>query len=301
MAADNNFYRELLDNLYDGIYFVDRNRIITYWNKGAERITGYSASQAVGRACHDSLLNHVTADGTKLCCQGCPLSAVMQDGTPRHVEVFLHHADGHRVPVRVRATPLRADNGEILGAIECFSGNSGVVNALRELSEMRRLAFNDALTGIGNRKHLEGRLSAAVAEFTETGAKAALLFFDVDHFKNFNDAHGHEVGDKVLRIVASTLHHGVRTTDTTGRWGGEEFLAILYGVQTPEDLLRIAEKLRMLIEHSSLTVGGRSLAVTVSIGGTMLVRGDTVETIVRRADDLMYKSKRNGRNITTIG
>ncbi len=83
MPNEKDFYKEIIDNLYDGVYFVDRDRVITYWNKGAERITGYSAEQTIGRACRDNLLNHVTANGVELCLTNCPLAAVMQDGNPR--------------------------------------------------------------------------------------------------------------------------------------------------------------------------------------------------------------------------
>ena len=301
MADETNFYRDLIDNLYDGVYFVDKNRVITYWNKGAERITGYASEQAIGRSCRNSLLNHVTAAGIELCQTNCPMAAVMKDGVPRETEVFLHHADGHRVPVLVRATPLLNPEGKIVGAIEAFSSNTAAVAARQRLHEMRRVAFSDALTGIGNRKHLDGRLSAALAEFQENSASAGVLFIDVDNFKSFNDTHGHEVGDKVLQMVASTLQHALRESDTTGRWGGEEFVSILYGVPDRPTLFMVAEKLRLLVEHSSLSVGQDSLAVTVSIGGTLVVEGDTAETIIRRADELMYQSKRSGRNKTTVG
>ena len=113
MPDKNDFYKEIIDNLYDGVYFVDRDRVITYWNKGAERITGYSAKQAVGRACRDNLLNHVTANGVELCKNNCPMAAVMEDGNPREAEVYLHHKDGHRVPIIVRATVLRDDAGKV--------------------------------------------------------------------------------------------------------------------------------------------------------------------------------------------
>jgi diguanylate cyclase (GGDEF)-like protein/PAS domain S-box-containing protein len=301
LSDENNFYRDLIDNLYDGVYFIDKDRVITYWNKGAERITGYTADHAVGRSCRESMLNHVTANGTELCQEHCPLAAVMRDGAPREAEVYLHHADGHRVPVLVRGTALRDRDGKIVGAIESFSSNTSAVAARQKLHEMRRVAFSDALTGIGNRKHLEGRLSAALAEFQENSASAGLLFIDVDNFKNFNDTHGHDVGDKVLQMVASTLQHALRESDTTGRWGGEEFVAIVNGAPDGPILLKVAEKLRRLIEHSSLSVGQQALAVTVSIGGTMVSPGDTAESLVRRADELMYQSKRTGRNKTTIG
>ncbi len=107
MSDDADLYREILDNLYDGVYFVDRERVVNYWNKGAERISGYSAEAMIGHSCSDHLLNHVDADGVSLCQDRCPLAACMSDGLPREAEVFLHHADGHRVPVLVRgaATP----------------------------------------------------------------------------------------------------------------------------------------------------------------------------------------------------
>jgi diguanylate cyclase (GGDEF)-like protein/PAS domain S-box-containing protein len=301
MADEKDFYKEIIDNLYDGIYFVDRDRVITYWNKGAERITGYSAAQTVGRACRDNLLNHVTANGGELCTHNCPLAAVMEDGTEREVEVFLHHADGHRVPVLVRATALRDSEGQIIGAIETFSKNAIVTDTRRRLQEMRRMAMTDPLTGIGNRRYLEGRLKAALAVVQNSPSLVGLLFIDVDHFKRVNDTYGHNTGDDVLRMVANTLHYSLRATDTLGRWGGEEFIGILYEMQNKDNLQAIAEKGRALVEYSRLDLNGRGLAVTVSIGATLLSAADTPELLVQRADGLMYMSKQAGRNRITIG
>jgi diguanylate cyclase (GGDEF)-like protein/PAS domain S-box-containing protein len=268
MPDDKDFYKDIIDNLYDGIYFVDRDRTITYWNKGAERITGYSATQAIGRGCRDNLLNHVTANGVELCTQNCPLAAVMEDGAEREAEVFLHHADGH---------------------------------PRRRLREMRRVAMTDPLTGIGNRRHLEGRLKAAIAVIQNGPSVAGLLFMDVDHFKQVNDSYGHTTGDDVLRMVANTLQYALRATDTLGRWGGEEFVAILYEVQSRDNLLAIAEKVRALVEFSRLDIVGHGLSVTISIGGTLLLPGDTSDLLIQRADELMYRSKQAGRNRVSIG
>jgi diguanylate cyclase (GGDEF)-like protein/PAS domain S-box-containing protein len=301
MSDEKNFYKDIIDNLYDGVYFVDRDRVITYWNKGAERITGYSAGKAVGRACRDNLLNHVTATGVQLCLNHCPLAAVMEDGREREVEVFLHHADGHRLPVLVRAAALRDETGKIIGAIETFSNNTVVMNTRRELREMHQAAMTDPLTGIGNRRHLEGRLQAVIAELHSNGSRAGLLSLDVDHFKQFNDSYGHNTGDLVLRMVAQTLRYAVRATDTTGRWGGEEFIAILHNLQDERDLERAAEKVRALVERSRLDIDGQGLTVTVSVGGTLLRAEDTPESVVGRADELMYRSKQVGRNRVTIG
>jgi diguanylate cyclase (GGDEF)-like protein/PAS domain S-box-containing protein len=301
MPDENDFYKNIIDNLYDGIYFVDRDRVITYWKKGAERITGYSAEQTIGRRCHDNLLSHVTANGIQLCMHLCPLAAVMEDGHEREAEVFLHHADGHRLPVVIRATALRDSEGEIVGAIETFSNNTDVVDARRRLHELHLAALTDPLTGTGNRRHLEGRLSAAIAEFESNSAITGLLFMDVDQFKQFNDIYGHNTGDDVLRMVAKTMRHALRATDTLGRWGSEEFIALLHDVHDENSLLTAADKVRAQVEHSRLDVDDQGLAVTVSIGGTLLLAQDTPESFVARADVLLYRSKQSGRNRVIIG
>ncbi|HSB03017.1 MAG TPA: GGDEF domain-containing protein, partial [Anaerolineales bacterium] len=253
------------------------------------------------RSCRDNLLNHVTASGVQLCANHCPLAAVMEDGREREVEVFLHHAHGHRLPVMIRATALRDETGKIVGAIETFSNNTHVIDTRRELREMYRVAMTDPLTGISNRRHLEGRLRAVIAEFLNNGNRPGLLSIDVDHFKQFNDTYGHNTGDSVLRMVAQTLRHALRATDSTGRWGGEEFIAILHDMRDEEDLRVAAEKVRTLVQHSRLDVDGQGLTVTISIGGTLVLAGDTAESFVARADQLMYRSKQAGRNRVTVG
>jgi len=225
----------------------------------------------------------------------------MEDGNPREAEVFVHHADGHRLPVVVRATALRDRTGNVIGAIESFSNNSSVINARRRLSEMRQIVRTDALTKVGNRQHIEGRLHAVIAEFENTQKLAGLLFIDIDCFKKVNDTYGHDVGDKALCMVVNTIRHALRSTDTIGRWGGEEFVAILYDIFDEKTLYKIAEKVRMLVEVSHLETNTQSLSVTISIGATRLYTNDTPESILQRADGFMYRSKQAGRNRVTIG
>jgi len=301
MPNEKNFYKDIVDNLYDGVYFVDRDRVITYWNKGAQRITGYSAEQTVGRACRDNLLNHVTTNGVELCLNNCPLAAVMEDGNPREAEAYLHHKDGHRVPIIIRATALQDEDGNIIGAIESFSNNRLVIDARRKLREMRHIVHTDRLTSIGNRQLVEGRLRAVIAECAHMKGSAGLLFMDIDHFKQINDTYGHLIGDQVLRMVTATFNHSLRVTDTIGRWGGEEFIAILKDVDDDLTLHQIAEKVRTLVEFSRLDLEHQTLTVTISIGATLLRPNDTPESIVNRADGLMYRSKKAGRNTITVG
>src|SRR5512134_1518746 len=110
----DDLYKRILDNLYDGVYLVDPDRRITYWNSGAERITGYRPDEAMGRRCQD-LLVHLDEQGKSLCLDGCPLSWTMANGQLLETEIYLHHRDGYRVPISVRAAPIRDGTGRVVG------------------------------------------------------------------------------------------------------------------------------------------------------------------------------------------
>ncbi len=298
---DESFYKEILNNLQDGVYYLDRDRIITYWNRGAERITGYSADQVIGKSCRNNLLNHVNEEGRLLCDNHCPMAATMQDGKPREAYVFLHHAEGHRVPVQIRATAMRDERGNIVGAVETFNKGVSPKETERRIRRLQQTALLDSLTAIGNRRHLEHRLKINLLDFRENKHPFGLLFCDIDHFKALNDAYGHKLGDHVLRMIAQTLRMNIRETDTMGRWGGEEFLILLQDVDV-NALRKIGEKLLNLVRNSHLTLPDkRVLSVTISIGGTLAQTADTIDSIVDRADRLMYQSKADGRNRVTIG
>ena len=216
---DDNFYKEILNGLQDGIYYLDKNRIITYWNRGAEQISGYAADHVIGKSCRDNLLNHVNEQGHVLCKEHCPMAATMQDGRPREAYVYLHHADGHRVPVKIRSTAIHDESGSIIGAVETFHKGISPEDTERRIRKLQQTAFLDPVTSIGNRRHLESRLKVSMMEYRENKFPFGLLFCDVDHFKAINDTFGHNLGDQVLRMIAQTLRANIRETDTMGRWG----------------------------------------------------------------------------------
>lgn len=179
--TDSEFYRSILDNLYDGVYFVDRERRITFWSRGAERIAGYAAEEVVGRACADGILFHVDELGNHLCNDGCPLAATMADGEARQAAVYLHHKEGHRVAVLVRSAPLWGPDGDIEGAVETFSDNTAALAAIQRLEELNRELIEDPLTGVGNRRFLDVKLRSCHFESQITGRPFGVLPCGRDH------------------------------------------------------------------------------------------------------------------------
>ena len=161
-------------------------------------------------------------------------------------------------------------------------------------AELDRVARIDMLTNIYNRRHLDEHLRSVISAARRHDRTIGVLIVDIDHFKNVNDEHGHLAGDAVLREVAVRLAQAMRTEDALGRWGGEEFLAVL--TDTPPEGVRVmAERLRQVIAAAPFTLDdGSQIRVTVSVGhasGT-----EDAEVLVHRADDALYVAKAEGRN-----
>lgn len=279
---------------------MDRDRRILYWNKGAERITGFSAEEVVGTCCWDNILMHADSEGNPLCRGHCPAEKCMCDGMPGEADVYLHHKEGHRVPVKVKISPMRNEAGEEIGAVEIFSDNSERLASLQLIDELRGKMYEDPLTMLANRRFMERLISSRLDEMARYGMTFGLVFLDIDHFKSVNDTYGHDMGDKVLQMVARTLAYCSRSFDTVARWGGEEFIASLMNVDR-ESLLHIAERYRAMVESSHIRVGDSNLRVTISLGATLVTGDDTLQSLVKRADGLMYRSKQAGRNCITLG
>jgi diguanylate cyclase (GGDEF)-like protein/PAS domain S-box-containing protein len=290
----------VLDNLSDGVYFVDRRRRILYWNRGAEHISGFSAAEVVGRRCGDNLLNHCDEAGTSLCGdERCPLLATMLDGHQREVHIYLHHKNGERRPVCVRSAPLHDSSGAVVGAVETFHDDSALVNSRRRASDWERVSMSDPLTGVGNRRMGEVVLAGWIDQYRTAQRPFGLLLADVDSFKHVNDRFGHEVGDDALCAVAGTLAHTSRHGDEIVRWGGDEFLVLLAGADA-STLSSVGERARALVKQTRLLAESERVPLSVSVGGTLALPNDTPELIVRRADTLMYRSKLAGRDRTTL-
>ncbi|OPZ84606.1 MAG: Response regulator PleD [bacterium ADurb.Bin429] len=292
-------YLNLLDSLHDGVYVVNRDRRIRFWNSSAEQITGYLSAEVVNRRCSDNILMHVDSEGRALCKEHCPLRATLQDGQKREIEAYLHHADGHRIPVLVRVAPLFNEKKQIVGAIESFNESTLRADLIERLHQLEALALLDELTQVGNRRYANITLSTRMHEFTRYGIPFGVMMVDVDTFKDFNDTYGHDIGDMVIRMVARTMQDALRTSDVLCRWGGDEFLIIVPNA-SEDQLQRLGDRLRGLISTSFLTESQGILKVTVSAGATMVAPDDSAETLLKRADMLLYRAKDSGRNCVLV-
>jgi diguanylate cyclase (GGDEF)-like protein/PAS domain S-box-containing protein len=300
MLETVDFYREILDNLYDGIFFVDKEGSITYWNKGATSLTGYTIDDVRGRNYCD-IFKPLDKQGKPLCDNdSCPISRIFDISTLTEVDAYICHKEGHLLPISIRIAPVREVGRQFVVAVEIHSGSSPRYAMRQRLEELQELAMHDPLTAIANRRFVEINIAARMEEFKRYGFSFSVLFIDADNFKSINDTHGHGVGDRILKMISATVANSLRSFDTIGRWGGEEFVVLLVNTRT-EDLFKLADRFRRLVSQSALTLdNGEIQKVTVSIGATSVQAGDSVESLVERADKLMFESKRRGRNQVSI-
>jgi diguanylate cyclase (GGDEF)-like protein/PAS domain S-box-containing protein len=290
--------KTVMDGVHDGVYIMDLDRRILFWNRAAERITGFPANEAIGIRCRDNLLIHVDANGTSLCAKElCPAHQSMRDGAEKEAEVYLHHKDGHRLPITTKIFPLRDKKGEIVGAVEVFTDNRNVRELTERMEELEKMALLDQLTQVGNRHYADIQLRYALNEMQRYGWPFAVFLLDIDEFKRVNDSYGHSIGDMALQMMARTLSSILRSSDVVSRWGGEEFVII---IKNPGDRLRkIGDRMRLLIARSGIETAEGMLSMTVSIGATFARPDDTPEGLLLRADRLMYESKKAGRDRVT--
>ena len=299
MEESAQLYKNILENLYDGVYYLDRDKRVTFWNKGAERLTGYRSIDVLGRISSDRILAHINEEGKSVCRNDCPAEKTIQDGRTREAEMFFRHKKGHNVPVMIRVSPIRDDKGNIIGAVQIFSDNVAKLKLKRQIADLHRQSLLDPLTQLANRRALGMFLDERRQELQRYGWPFGVLFVDIDHFKRVNDQYGHEVGDEVLKMVANTLSSNKRSFDIVGRWGGEEFLAIVINVDR-DDLKRTGERFRHFVEGARFIDEKAAIGVTVSIGATLCLPEDDADSLVRRADELMYRCKKEGRNCVRI-
>ncbi|HKJ26367.1 MAG TPA: sensor domain-containing diguanylate cyclase [Anaerolineales bacterium] len=291
----DSFYKTLINSLDNGVYLVDQDRRVVYWNQSAGRLSGYSANEIVGHFCGDGFLQHVDFEGRLLCGDGCPLKATMEDGSPREADVFMKHKDGHRVPVRVRANPVYDRRGELIGAVETFHDITPDMDARVRIQQLYEAANTDPLTGLTNRRMAEQVIEDACSQWNRYRMPFAILFIDMDDLKKINDSLGHNAGDAAIRTVGRSLRSLFRNEDIVSRWGGDEFIVMLKNVDKPL-LEKMIEKTMTGVSTAELPPEYAWGRLSVSVGGTMVQGGDTPETIIARADECMYQAKQRKKS-----
>lgn len=298
-SAAKNFSLTIFDHLADAVVCLNSERKILFWNKAAEGISGREAAEVLGKTCFDDLAVFIDAEGINLCKGKCPFKLTLKDGVERVLEVYLQHKDGFRIPTALRVIPVPNDSGEIIGAAGVFVNTAPKVTIPLSVTQLERMGFIDADTGIASKQYLDMTLQTRLEEFQKYNLSFGLIYVDIDNYDKILEKYGRFNAGKILRTVARTLHKNVRFFDIVGRWSTEEFLVILLNIDESR-LDIVANKLRLLIGESYITTETGMLNATVSMGASLVLRYDSVESLVKRSEQLMMHSKWLGKNRVSL-
>ena len=266
------------------IYDFHQNKIL-YANTNTAKLTGYSLEE---------LLNMEN-----------PLELIHPEDRYRAIENINKRKQGYKKPISYYVRILRKDGRlryvKLTSIVTSYKGKdvsfltlNDLTKEIRRERKLRKLATIDTLTKIYNRYVLFSTLEHLIEYAERYGETFSVIIFDIDNFKLLNDTYGHLAGDRVLREIAKEVKKIIRRSDIFGRYGGEEFLIILPKTKDPYP---VAEKIRKAVESIDFEKGIR---VTISLGGTVYRKGDTVDSIINRADEALYLAKQSGKNQTVI-
>ena len=297
-TADNALLAEreraqiTLDSIGDGVISTDSDGKVTYLNLVAERMTGWTRDEAIGRMFPEVL--HTIDAGTRERTPSRMEWAVRQNGSVGlRANSVLVRRDGLESAIEDSTAPIYDQGGQIVGGVVVFRD---VGKARVQELKLSHLSQHDFLTGLPNRMLLNDRLNNAMALARRHRNKVAVLFVDVDRFKLINDSLGHTIGDKVLQAVGRRLEEAVRGSDTVSRQGGDEFVIVLSEVEHAQNAARHAEKIHAVLSRPH-TIAQHDLRVNVSIGISVFPDdGQDAETLIECADTAMYHAKESGRN-----
>lgn len=281
-----------LESIGDAVITTNMQSEVTYLNPVAEKMTGWSKSEAQGRPILEvfRILNESTR---KLAAN--PVDVVLAHnkvcGLANHT--LLIAKSGVEYAIEDSAAPIRDPNGAILGVVLVFHD---VSDARQMAQKMTYLAEHDYLTDLPNRLLLTDRITQAISAAQRRQSKLAILFCDIDHFKRVNDTLGHEVGDQLLKVLCQRLQLCIRASDTLSRLGGDEFVVLLPELNDDAVPAEIAQKILTVLKDP-VNIAGHELFITASIGIAVYPDdGQSEDVLTRHADAAMYHAKNSGRN-----
>ncbi len=287
------FEQKLVDNMHDGVIFVDAQRHIFLWNTGVERLTGIAGGAACGTILEPSLLQMSTADGALVPDTDCPIAKGIQSGMQTMIRLGVLGRSGRHVTIDMHVIPVHHE-GSPCGATVLLHDASSETSLEAKCQALHAEMTKDPMTQIANRAEFDRMLALFIEAHLETDLACSLIMADIDHFKHINDTFGHQAGDDAIVSFASLLKSMCRSGDLVARYGGEEFAILCADCNNATAAAR-AEQMRKKISETPLEkISNHTL--TASFGVTELQTGDTPETMLRRSDRALLQAKDQGRN-----
>ncbi len=289
------FFKEVLDSMADGVFIVDAQGNIIYWNEPVEKISGYHASEVLGKNAFSDYLKHYGQNGLELASKDNPIFKALHSSLTVDINLYISNKNGEKLPVLVSTTPIKDSSGHIIGAVELLKENYEILTLQEKIRELSEKVFIDEFTGIPNKRFIQTSINSRLNELKRYGNSFGILFIDIDQYSNIVERYGKEKGELAIKTAANVIYSNTRVFDMIGRWGEREFVAIMLNVNDDE-LSIAANRLKLFIQKTGIKSDSLFLSITASIGGTLASKGDTMRSLISRAEELSFKAKMESGN-----
>jgi diguanylate cyclase (GGDEF)-like protein/PAS domain S-box-containing protein len=286
---DPEILRVVLDSLQTGICVADRNGTIRFWNQGAERLTGHKRHEVVGHSWRDNILVHCDGQGCVACGATCPLTRTMHQGKAHEAKMQLRHKEGHPVHVMMWVAPIRDARGSIIGMAQSFDEQRFASDRDRNQHTLAAHGCGDETTGIPNQEFTQFHLGENLASFIRYHLPFGILAIQVDRLEHFRSAYGRQAAAAILHVVAQTMKGAFRPADFVGRWADDQFLVILVNCRD-HGVEMTWERIRKMVTCAGLRWWSDELSVTTSVGFATAQEGDTIDSLLKRAQSSLQRS-----------
>lgn len=290
----DQLFKELFENMFEGALIVNADRQIIYFNQSAEMITGYEKEEIINLSCNNEGFRHYGKSGEALGNNDYLMSRCLEKGIVITKKGAIPHKSGVLVPVLITVIPIKDANSRVIGALELMLDDSAQDDLDRAHEQLKQAAIKDALTNLYTRSEVMERINIEIEKSDRYEVPVCLCVCDIDDFKKLNEKHGNHAGDVVLRTIGEIIVNNLRRTDIVARFGGEEFLILLPLIDLHRANIAI-EKLKRAIDNAKIDIISPQ-QVTLSYGLTEIVKNDTLEEFIDRAESALYKAKKLGKN-----
>lgn len=294
IPAGSLYHEKLLDNMLDGVVFVDGGLKILHWNLSAERLTGISGTSVVDKQWSPTIVDLQDEHHQRISDEDCPLAEAVRGGVQTMRRLHIRGRGGHKLSVDAHLIPVTDRDGTRHGATLLLHDASSEITLEERVQTLHHKATRDPLTQVANRAEFDRFHRQFVETHLEQSLPCSLIICDIDHFKRINDTYGHQAGDEALVSFAAMLRRHTRSGDLVARYGGEEFVLLCAGCDNATATTRAEQVRRELATTPQGMLNGQ--CITASFGVTELQAGDTAETMLRRADRALLSAKDTGRN-----
>jgi diguanylate cyclase (GGDEF)-like protein/PAS domain S-box-containing protein len=292
IAEYNSVLETLMEEMPIGCYILRPDHTVQYWNREAEKMLGFSASEMQGKKCIDMPLGCTFTSGNHIPGHSCPATIAYATGRTHSMNMFMKHKDGKDVLIKNTLVPIKNTDGKTVELVSLFfpltQGNydEDLINRIYEVST------RDSLTCLPGRKYMEVCLQEAFELYHRAKRPFAVLFADVNNFHDINNTYGHGSGDEILRQFGLALRKYGRKTDRFCRWGGDEFVGLLQ-LKDSSEIEEASNRFLKIADACYNVINGDKIYCKAAIGITVVREDDTIESLVARADSYMYRAKKS--------